>query len=451
MLNKIANNTLNINQLLTTEPDNTLYILPNTIDLYFFLQYHNCIMNNNLIKKAESALKEQFELIDEIRDLNQEKVLNAFIENKVAPEHFYTVSGYGHDDLGREVLDKVFADVFKAEKALVRIHFASGTHTLACALFGNLKPGNKLVSVVGKPYDTMCEVIGISGDEDTKHDSLIGHGVLYSEVPLKNDTVDFDAIKQTIDETVTMVLIQRSKGYSTRKSLTVDEIGKICEIVKSKNPNCICFVDNCYGEFVDTKEPLEVGADLIAGSLIKNAGGGIVEAGGYIAGKSKYVDRSANRLTAPGIGSEGGAMFNQHRLIFQGLFMAPSIVSEAVKGAVLASKVFEDIGFDTYPKYNEKRSDIIQNIIFNAPEPLEHFCRTIQSLSPVNGYVTPIPENIPGYEDKVIMAGGTFIEGSTIELSADGPMREPFVAYMQGGLNYAHIKIALKRILSKYC
>jgi len=274
---------------------------------------------------------------------------------------------------------------------------------------------------------------------------------LYSEVPLKNDTVDFDAIKQTIDETVTMVLIQRSKGYSTRKSLTVDEIGKICEIVKSKNPNCICFVDNCYGEFVDTKEPLEVGADLIAGSLIKNAGGGIVEAGGYIAGKSKYVDRSANRLTAPGIGSEGGAMFNQHRLIFQGLFMAPSIVSEAVKGAVLASKVFEDIGFDTYPKYNEKRSDIIQNIIFNAPEPLEHFCRTIQSLSPVNGYVTPIPENIPGYEDKVIMAGGTFIEGSTIELSADGPMREPFVAYMQGGLNYAHIKIALKRILSKYC
>ena len=408
-------------------------------------------MNKDIIKQAENSLREQFELIDEIRDYNQEKVLNAFIENKVAPEHFYTVSGYGHDDLGREVLDKVFADVFKAEKALVRVHFASGTHTLACALFGNLRPGNKLVSVVGRPYDTMCEVIGIAGDEDTRYDSLIGHGVLYDEVALKNDAVDLDEIKNKIDESVTMVLIQRSKGYSTRKSLTVEEIGEICKIVKSKNPDCICFVDNCYGEFVDTKEPLEVGADLIAGSLIKNAGGGIVEAGGYIAGKAQYVDKSANRLTAPGIGSEGGAMFNQHRLIFQGLFMAPSVVSEALKGAVLASKVFENIGFDTYPKYNEKRSDIIQNIIFNAPEPLEHFCRTIQSLSPVNGYVTPIPEHIPGYEDQVIMAGGTFIEGSTIELSADGPMRAPYVAYMQGGLNYAHVKIALKHILNKYC
>ncbi len=421
------------------------------IDLYFFLQYHKYIMNKDLIKQTEQELKKQFDIIDEIRDYNQEKVLNAFIENKVAPEHFYTVSGYGHDDLGREVLDKVFADVFKAEKALIRVHFASGTHTLACALFGNLRPGNKLVSVVGRPYDTMCEVIGIAGDEETKEDSLIGHGVLYDEVALKNDAVDLESIKNSIDETTTMVLIQRSKGYSTRKSLTVDEIGEICKIVKSKNPSCICFVDNCYGEFVDKKEPLEVGADLIAGSLIKNAGGGIVEAGGYIAGKAKYVDKSANRLTAPGIGSEGGAMFNQHRLIFQGLFMAPSVVSEALKGAVLASKVFEKIGFETYPKYDEKRSDIIQNIIFGAPEPLEHFCRTIQSLSPVNGYVTPIPEHIPGYEDQVIMAGGTFIEGSTIELSADGPMRAPYVAYMQGGLNYAHVKIALKQILNKYC
>lgn len=408
-------------------------------------------MNKDLIKQAEIALREQFELIDEIRDFNQEKVLNAFVENKVAPEHFYTVSGYGHDDLGREVLDKVFADVFKAEKALVRVHFASGTHTLACCLFGNLRPGNKLVSLVGTPYDTMLEVIGTAGDEETKEDSLIAHGVQYSEVPLKNDTVDLDAIKNAIDETVTMVLIQRSKGYSTRKSLTVDEIGEICKIVKTKNPDCICFVDNCYGEFVDTKEPLEVGADLIAGSLIKNPGGGIVEAGGYIAGKAKYVDKSANRLTAPGIGSEGGAMFNQHRLIFQGLFMAPSVVSDAVKGAVLAAKIFEDIGFNSAPKYNEKRSDIIQNIIFNAAEPLEHFCRTIQSLSPVNGYVTPIPEYVPGYEDQIIMAGGTFIEGSTIELSADGPIRPPYVAYMQGGLNYAHVKIALKKILNKYC
>ncbi len=406
--------------------------------------------SKEIIKQAERDLREQFEKIDDIRDYNQEKVLNAFVENRVAPEHFYTVSGYGHDDLGREVLDKVFAQVFKAEKALVRIHFASGTHTLACALFGNLRHGDKLLSAVGTPYDTMQEVIGTMGDEETRRSSLIGNGVLYDEVPLVNGMdVDFEKLEKMVDSSTTMVLIQRSKGYSTRKSLTIETIERICKIVKSKNPNCICFVDNCYGEFVDTKEPLEVGADLIGGSLIKNPGGGIVEAGGYIAGKELYVERAANRLTAPGIGSEGGAMFNQHRLIFQGLFMAPSVVSEAVKGAVLASKIFDEIGFDSSPKYNEKRTDIIQNITFGSSEPLEHFCRTIQSLSPVNGYVTPIPEYIPGYEDQVIMAGGTFVEGSTIELSADGPMREPYVAYMQGGLNYAHVKIALEKILDK--
>lgn len=401
------------------------------------------------IKNAEKSLAAQFDAVNDIRDNNQRKVLKAFFDNKVAPEHFYTVSGYGHDDLGREVLDKTFAQVFKAEKALVRIHFASGTHTLACALFGNLRYGDKLVSVAGAPYDTMQEVIGTAGDEETKRSSLIGNGVLYDEVPLKGDEVDFDALEKMIDETVTMVLIQRSKGYSTRKSLTIDVIEKICKTVKSKNPYCICFVDNCYGEFVEDREPLEVGADLIAGSLIKNPGGGIVEAGGYIAGKELYVERAANRLTAPGIGSEGGAMFNQHRLMFQGLFMAPSIVSEAVKGAILAAKVFEDIGFNSAPRYDEKRTDIIQNIIFGKPEHLEEFCRTIQSLSPVNGYVTPIPEYIPGYEDQVIMAGGTFIEGSTIELSADGPMRAPYVAYLQGGLNYAHVKICLEEMVKK--
>lgn len=405
--------------------------------------------SKEIIKQAEKDLKEQFELIDEIRDYNQEKVLNAFIDNKVAPEHFYTVSGYGHDDMGRETLDKVFADVFKAEKAIARIHFASGTHTLACVLFGNLRPNDKLISVVGAPYDTMQEVIGTMGDDAIKEDSLLAHGIKYEEVHLKNNDVDLEAIEKAIDASVKMVLIQRSKGYSTRKSLSVDTISEICRIVKKKNPDCICFVDNCYGEFVDTKEPIEAGADIIAGSLIKNPGGGIVEAGGYIAGKAKYVDKSANRLTAPGIGSEGGAMFNQHRLIFQGLFMAPSVVSDAVKGAVLAAKIFDEIGYNSSPKYNEKRTDIIQNITFGSPEPLEHFCRTIQSLSPVNGYVTPIPEYIPGYEDKVIMAGGTFIEGSTIELSADGPMRAPYVAYMQGGLNYAHVKITLNKILDK--
>ena len=419
------------------------------IDGRLCLQYDFGIMNYDF-KQAEKLLEKEFERVNDIRDFNQRKVLKAFFDNKVAPEHFYTVSGYGHDDLGREVLDKVFAQVFCAEKALVRIHFASGTHTLACALFGNLRAGDKLISVAGTPYDTMQEVIGTAGDEETKRSSLIGSGVLYDEVPLINGMeIDFEKLEEMIDDTTTMVLIQRSKGYSTRKSLSMDTIEKICKIVKSKNPNCICFVDNCYGEFADTKEPLEVGADLMAGSLIKNAGGGIVEAGGYIAGKELLVDRSANRLTAPGIGAEGGAMFNQHRLIFQGLFMAPSIVSEAIKGAILAAKVFEDIGFDSSPKYYEKRTDIIQNIIFGAPEPLEEFCRTIQSLSPVNGYVTPIPEYIPGYEDKVIMAGGTFIEGSTIELSADGPMRAPYVAYMQGGLNYAHVKICLEEIVKK--
>lgn len=409
-------------------------------------------MNNaiEIIKQAENDLKPQFTEIECIRDFNQEKVLQAFIDNRVAPEHFYTVSGYGHDDLGREVLDKVFAQVFRAQSALVRVHFVSGTHTLACALFGNLKSGDKLLSVAGAPYDTMQEVIGTMGDKITKESSLIGSGVLYEEVPLKNASdVDFDGILNKVDTDTAMVLIQRSKGYSTRKSLSIDEIGQICKIVKSKNPNCICFVDNCYGEFVEEKEPIEVGADLIGGSLIKNAGGGIVEAGGYIAGRKDLVEKSAIRLTAPGIGMDGGAMFNQHRLMFQGLFMAPSVVADAVKGVVLASRIFDEIGYNSAPKYYEKRTDIIQNITFGKPELLEEFCRTIQSLSPVNGYVTPIPENIPGYEDKVIMAGGTFIEGSTIELSADGPMREPYVAYLQGGLNYSHVKIALKRFLEQ--
>mgnify|MGYP004555380431 FL=1 len=400
------------------------------------------------IKQAEKILQPQFEELEEIRDYNQGKVLQAFIDNKVAPEHFYTVSGYGHDDLGKEVLDNVFAQVFKAEAALARNHFVSGTHTLSCALFGNLRYGEKLVSVTGTPYDTMQEVIGTVGGG--KRESLIGHGVLYDEVALKADgTVDFEAIEKAIDKNVKMVEIQRSRGYSLRPSVDIETIGKICKIVKSKNPDCICFVDNCYGEFVEKQEPLEVGADLIAGSLIKNAGGGIVETGGYIAGKEEYVEQAAMALTAPGIGREGGAMLNQLRLIFQGLFMAPSVVCDAVKGAVLAAKIFEDIGYISTPKYNEKRTDLIQTIAFNKPEPLEEFCRTIQALSPINSYVTPVPDEVPGYEDKLIMAGGTFIEGSTIELSADGPMRPPYAVYMQGGLNYSHVKIVLRHIFEK--
>lgn len=398
-------------------------------------------------KNIEDLLKPQFDIVDEIRDYNQKKVLDAFIENKVAAEHFMTVSGYGHDDLGREILDKVFAQTFRAQKAIVRNHFVSGTHALACCLMGNLRYGEKLISIAGAPYDTMQEVIGTRGD---KRASLMGYGVLYDEIPLINDMdIDFDLLEKTIDETCNMVLIQRSRGYSLRKSLNISTIEKIIHIVKSKNPNCICFVDNCYGEFTEKQEPLEVGADLIAGSLIKNPGGGIVEAGGYIAGREDLVEQAAMRLTAPGIGSEGGAMLNQSRLIFQGFFMAPSIVADAVKGAILASKIFEEIGYISTPKFNDVRTDIIQTITFNSQKPLEDFCKTVQELSPINSYVTPIPDDIPGYEDKVIMAGGTFIEGSTIELSADGPIRLPYAVYMQGGLNYSHIKIVLKAILEK--
>lgn len=405
------------------------------------------IEKNKIVDNAELKVEKYFKLVDEIKEYNQEKVLKAFVKNKIGLEHFATVSGYGHDDMGRDALDKVFADVFKAEKAIVRNHFVSGTHTLACCLFGNLRHGEKLVSVAGAPYDTMEEVIGKRGD---KRASLIGHGVLYEEFPLLNDSdVDLETIKNKIDTSVNMVLIQRSRGYSLRKSINIETIKKIVDIVKSKNPKCICFVDNCYGEFVEKLEPLEVGADLIAGSLIKNPGGGIVEAGGYIAGKEEYVNQAAYRLTAPGIGSEGGAMLNQSRLIFQGLFMAPSIVSEAIKGAILASQVFEDIGFISTPKPHEIRTDLIQTIKFGKAEPLLEFCKTLQMYSPIESYLTPIPYEVPGYDSKLIMAGGSFIEGSTIELSADGPVRPPYAAYMQGGLNYAHVKIALKGIVEK--
>ena len=405
------------------------------------------IEKNKIVDNAELKVEKYFKLVDEIKEYNQKKVLKAFVKNKIGLEHFATVSGYGHDDMGRDALDKVFADVFKAEKAIVRNHFVSGTHTLACCLFGNLRYGEKLVSVAGAPYDTMEEVIGKRGD---KRASLIGHGVLYEEIPLLNDSdVDLEAIKNKIDTSVNMVLIQRSRGYSLRKSINIETIKKIIDIVKSKNSKCICFVDNCYGEFVEKLEPLEAGADLIAGSLIKNPGGGIVEAGGYIAGKEEYVNQAAYRLTAPGIGSEGGAMLNQSRLIFQGLFMAPSIVSEAIKGAILASQVFEDIGFISTPKPYEIRTDLIQTVKFGKAEPLLEFCKTLQMYSPIESYLTPIPDEVPGYDSKLIMAGGSFIEGSTIELSADGPVRPPYAAYMQGGLNYAHVKIALKGIVEK--
>ena len=341
----------------------------------------------------------------------------------------------------------MFRDIFKTEKAIVRNHFVSGTHAIACAISGNLKYGDSLVSIAGTPYDTMEEVIGTRGDSEL---SLIKNGVQYSEIPLKEGLfADFDSIKDYVKPTTKMVLIQRSRGYSQRNSLSISDIERIVNEVKFINPECICFVDNCYGEFVEKKEPLEVGADIIAGSLIKNPGGGIVETGGYIAGKEKYVKNAAERLTAPGIGEWGGSMLNQTRLIMQGVFMAPSIVADAVKGVILMSKVFETMGFDTHPKSNEPRTDIIQTIAFHDKDKLINFCKAIQENSPVDSYVTPIPDDVPGYEDKLIMAGGTFIEGSTIELSADGPLREPYAVYIQGGLNYAHIKIALKKALEK--
>lgn len=402
---------------------------------------------NKIIEQAEEKVQEYFKRVDKIKDYNQRKVLEAFQKNKIGLEHFSTVSGYGHDDMGREALDKTFADVFKAEAAIVRNHFVSGTHALACCLFGNLRSGEKLVSVVGTPYDTLEEVIGTRGNYRA---SLMGHGVLYEEIPLvNNQDVDFEKLEKTIDKSVNMVTIQRSRGYATRKSLNIETTKKIIDIVKSKNPNCICFVDNCYCEFVEEMEPLEIGADLIAGSLIKNPGGGIVEAGGYAAGKEEYVAQTAMRLTAPGIGAEGGAMLNQTRLIFQGLFMAPLIVSEAIKGSILASQVFEDIGFISTPKPQEPRTDLIQTIEFGKPEPLLAFCKALQHNSPIESYLTPVPDEVPGYDNQLIMAGGSFIEGSTIELSADGPMRPPYAAYMQGGLSYSHVKIALDGVLKE--
>ena len=402
-----------------------------------------------IIENAQNSIEKTFKEIDFIAEYNQEKVLKAFQKNKIGEEHFYTVTGYGHDDIGRAALDNVFADVFRAEAAIVRPHFASGTHTLACALFGNLHYGDKLISIAGSPYDTMQQVIGCRKCDDFET-SLMGNGVKYDEIPLKDGVdVDFEHIEDYLTADTKMVLIQRSRGYSLRKPLDIETIAKIVKIVKTKDPNIICFVDNCYGEFTETLEPIEVGADLIAGSLIKNPGGGIVEAGGYIAGKEKYVANSARRLTAPGIGAEGGAMHNQTRVMLQGFFMAPSIVAGAYKGIILASKVFEDMGFTTFPSSNTKRTDLIQTIQFKNEKEQQAFCKMIQHNSPVESYLTPIPDTVPGYDCDLLMAGGSFIEGSTIELSADGPVRAPWAIYMQGGLSYYHVKIALREVVEE--
>ncbi len=406
-----------------------------------------------IVEKAHDSLTETFKEIDKITEFNQKKVLDSFYKNKIGEEHFYTVTGYGHDDIGREALDNVYKDVFKTEAAIVRPHFVSGSHTIACALFGVLRHNDRLVSIAGEPYDTMQQIIGSRENCDDFDTSLMGHGVKYSEVPLKSKDnelkVDFENIEKYLLPDTKMVLIQRSRGYSLRNPLNIDDIEKIIKIVKAKNPDICCFVDNCYGEFVETKEPTEVGADLIAGSLIKNPGGGIVEAGGYIAGKKKYVDMAARRLTAPGIGSEGGAMHNQTRIMLQGFFMSPDITSNAHKGAILGAKVFEDMGFKTFPSSKTKRTDLIQTILFENEAQQQAFCAMVQKYSPVESYLTPIPDTVPGYDCNLLMAGGSFIEGSTIELSADGPVRAPWAIYMQGGLNYFHVKIALKGVVEE--
>lgn len=398
-------------------------------------------INERIQKASEQALDmcaEQFKKIEEITEYNQLKVLNAFIEYGISESHFVSSTGYGYGDRGRETLDKVWAKIFCSEDALVRHNFTCGTHTLATALFGVLRPGDKMLCVTGTPYDTIHNVIGISGEN---MGSLKDFGVTYDEVPLKDEKLDFNAIEQAVDESVTMVYIQRSRGYELRPSLSVDEIGQVCKLVKSINPNVIVMVDNCYGEFVEKKEPTEVGADLIAGSLIKNAGGGIATTGGYIAGRKDLVEKCAYRLTTPGLGKEVGATLGMNRELYMGLFYAPHTVGEALKSAVYISALFERFGYDVTPKYNETRHDIVQSLGLENAESLVAFCQGIQSGSPIDSYVLPEPWDMPGYDSKVVMAAGAFTLGSSIELSADAPIREPYYAWIQGGLNFHSAKI----------
>ncbi len=384
--------------------------------------------------------REQFSAIDEIAEKNTLRVLECFRQHKVSDLHFRTTSGYAYNDAGREKLDEVWADICGAEKALVRTQFVSGTHALATVLFGLLRPGDQLLSITGAPYDTMQSVIGCN---NCSGGSLREFGITYDELPMKNDDIDWEGLKTAVTLQTTMVLIQRSRGYSMRKPLTIEDIAAACGIIKSINPDCICFVDNCYGEFVDTIEPTAAGADIIAGSLIKNPGGGIAPTGGYIAGRADLVELAAYRLTAPGIGSEVGASLADNRLLYQGLFMAPHITAQALKGAVFAAAFFSQLGYKTSPEPAAKRGDIIQAIELGSAEKMVAFCRGLQKYSPVDAHVRPEPGAMPGYCDPVIMAAGTFIQGASIELSADGPLRPPFTVYLQGGLTFAHAVIGI--------
>ena len=396
----------------------------------------------DLLLEAEQALIPIFSKIDALVKQNLKKVLTAFRDRRVSVQHFQSVSGYGHDDLGRETLDKVFAQVMQAEAAAVRVQFVSGTHAIACALYGVLRPGEEMLAVAGAPYDTLEEVIGLRGNNQG---SLKDFQIGYRQLDLtEQGTIDWTGLSTAITNKTRLVLIQRSCGYSWRQSLSINEIQRIVESVKQQNPNTVCFVDNCYGEFVSDLEPTAVGVDLMAGSLIKNPGGTIVTAGGYIAGKQELVEMAACRLTSPGIGSSSGATFNQNRLMFQGLFLAPQMVGEAIKGTHLISYVFDRLGYPVSPQPFEPRRDIIQAIQLGSAEKLIALCKAIQQHSPIDSYVEPVPGTMPGYASQLVMAGGTFIDGSTSEFSADGPLREPYIAFCQGGTHWTHIAIALE-------
>lgn len=401
---------------------------------------------SGLIAEAEKALSLIFSGIDSQVKENLRRVLAAFRQYRVGPHHFAGVTGYGHDDLGRQVLDQVFAEVMGAEAAAVRVQFVSGTHAIACALYGVLRPGDELLAVAGAPYDTLEEVIGLRGQHQG---SLAEFGIQYRQLELtEQGTIDWQALSTAIKPHTRLVLIQRSCGYSWRSSLAIADIEKIVALVKQQNPDTICFVDNCYGEFIETVEPTAVGADLIAGSLIKNPGGTIVTAGGYVAGRADLVEQATCRLTAPGIGASGGATFDQNRLLFQGLFLAPQMVGEAMKGNHLTAYVCDRLGYPVNPLPMAPRRDVIQAIRLGSPAKLKAFCRAIQQQSPIGSYLDPVPAAMPGYESELVMAGGTFIDGSTSEFSADGPLREPYIVFCQGGTHWTHVAIALESAIA---
>ncbi|HIY01413.1 MAG TPA: methionine gamma-lyase family protein [Candidatus Blautia faecipullorum] len=396
--------------------------------------------------KTENALKERFEQFDRTAEYNQMKVLLAMQKNKVSAECFNSSSGYGYDDFGRDTLEKVYADTFHTEACLVRPQIACGTHALAIALFGNLRPGDELLAPAGKPYDTLEEVIGIRPSKG----SLAEYGIRYRQVELKEDgTFDYEAIEKAITDKTRLVEIQRSKGYQTRPSFSVKQIGELISFIKKRKPDVICMVDNCYGEFVDTIEPSDVGADMIVGSLIKNPGGGLAPIGGYIAGTRECVENAANRMTCPGLGMEVGATLGVNRSFYQGFFLAPMVTKGALKGAVFAANIYEQLGFAVVPDGREPRQDIIQAVTLETPERVTAFCKGIQAAAPVDSYVDPEPWDMPGYDSQVIMAAGAFVQGSSIELSADGPMKEPYAVYFQGGLTWEHAKLGILMSVQK--